>query len=357
MSGRSSVAFHCHFLDDSNTAGWIPRKFPAQPDFPLWIKVRRAFGAHPRGKSFIEPKIVPPSHRYQVAEPLVRHFVCENLVDILLCFRRGTFRIKQKFRFVVGNATPVFHRASEAAGHRDLIQFRQGIGHSEICVVVLQDLRSGFERVAPRLSLAFCRNHSELGRAGSRFNEIEFACNENIQVTGHRRRRGEAHLFAASDFFLALNWHVRDSEPVFRHDRGQLEARAKDWLVPAGKKSTGIGRFKLASQHGLPSATALLLIPHVEKALPSLIYFTRETKPKVCSPVTSSDGNASASSSFFSSISIAEAGNSLPSIDAASILRSSAFNTNWRTRLRTSSFTVSVPANVNLSISGMIRPE
>src|SRR6184192_67863 len=38
MSGRSSVAFHCCFLGDSNTAGWIPRKFPAQPDFPLWIK-------------------------------------------------------------------------------------------------------------------------------------------------------------------------------------------------------------------------------------------------------------------------------------------------------------------------------
>src|SRR5207249_6363200 len=107
MSGRSSVAFHCHFLDDSNTAGWIPRKFPAQPDFPLWIKVRRAFGAHPRGKSFIEPKIVPPSHRYQVAEPLVRHFMGENLVDILLCFRRGTFRIKQKLRFIIGDPAPV----------------------------------------------------------------------------------------------------------------------------------------------------------------------------------------------------------------------------------------------------------
>jgi hypothetical protein len=57
-----------------------------------------------------------------------------------------------------------------------------------------------------------------------------------------------------------------------------LEARAKDRLVPARKKTTGIGRFKLASQHDLPSTGALLLIPHVEKALPLLIYFTRETK-------------------------------------------------------------------------------
>ena len=182
--------------------------------------MRCTFGAHPRGKSFIEPKIIPPCHCHEIAEPLVCHFMCENLVDILLCFRRRTFRIKQKFRFVVGNTAPVFHCASEAAGHRDLIQFRQGIGHSEIFVVVLHDLRSGFERVAPHLSLAFCRNHSELGRAASRFNEIEFARNENVQVTGHRRRRSEAHLFAASDFFLALNWHVRDCEPVFRYDDG-----------------------------------------------------------------------------------------------------------------------------------------
>src|SRR5205823_1993325 len=90
MSGRSSVAFHCCFFGNSDTAGRIPREFLAQPDFPLWIKVCCAFGAHPRGKSFVEPKIIPPSHRYQVAEPLVRHFMCENLVDILPCFRGST---------------------------------------------------------------------------------------------------------------------------------------------------------------------------------------------------------------------------------------------------------------------------
>jgi hypothetical protein len=142
----------------------------------------------------------------------------------------------------------------------------------------LQDLRRGFERVAPHLCLAFHRNHSQLCRTASRFNEIKFTCNENIQVTGHRRSCSEAHLFAAGDFFLALDRHVRDSQPVLRHDCGQLEARAKDRLVPARKKTTGIGRFKLASEHDLPSTTALLLIPHIKKALPLLIYFAREMK-------------------------------------------------------------------------------
>src|SRR5205807_958138 len=96
MSSRSRIAFHRYFFGNSDTPARIPREFPAQPDFPLWIKMRGAFGTHPRCKSFIEPQVVPPSHRYQVAKPLVRHFVRENLVDILLCFRGGTFRIKQK---------------------------------------------------------------------------------------------------------------------------------------------------------------------------------------------------------------------------------------------------------------------
>src|SRR5438034_2163661 len=60
MSSRSSVAFHCCFFGNSDTAGRIPREFLPQPDFPLWIKVCCAFGAHPRGKSFVEPKIIPP---------------------------------------------------------------------------------------------------------------------------------------------------------------------------------------------------------------------------------------------------------------------------------------------------------
>src|SRR5205807_6115155 len=101
MSGRSRIAFHCCFFGDSDAAGWVPREFPTQPDFPLWIKMCCAFRAHPRGKSFFMPKIITPRHRHEISKPWVRHFMCENLVDILLCFCRGTFRIKQKFRFVV----------------------------------------------------------------------------------------------------------------------------------------------------------------------------------------------------------------------------------------------------------------
>ena len=156
MSGRSRIAFHRCFLGDSDTAARIPRRFPAQPDFPLWIEMRGAFGAHPRGKSFVEPQDCPtkpslPGRRtigapFRAREP--RRYLAFVSAEEL-------FRIKQKFGFVVGDPAPVFHCASKTAGQRDLIQFRQWIGHAEIIVVVLQDLRRGFERVAPHLCLAF----------------------------------------------------------------------------------------------------------------------------------------------------------------------------------------------------------
>src|SRR5437870_11645411 len=60
MSGRARVAFDCCFFGDSDAAGWIPREFPAQRDFPLWIEMRCTFGTHPRGICFNQPKSILP---------------------------------------------------------------------------------------------------------------------------------------------------------------------------------------------------------------------------------------------------------------------------------------------------------
>src|SRR5207249_8734004 len=119
-----------------------------------------------------------------------------------------------------------------------------------------------------------------LRRADSRFDKIEFAADEDIQITRHRRSGGKTHLFPAIDFFFTVDRHIRHSEPVLRHNNGQLKTRAKGRFIPAGKKSPGVGRFELSSEHDFLCAAALLLIVHVEKALPLLIDFARETKPK-----------------------------------------------------------------------------
>src|SRR5207253_8154875 len=125
---------------------------------------------------------------------------------------------------------------------------------------------------------AFGRDHADLCRADSRFDVIEFACDEDIEVTGHRWRDWETHFFAAGDFFLALHRHVRYGDPALRNDSRQFEARPKSRFIPAGKKPAGISRFKLRSEHDLPRAAPLLLITHVKESLPLLIDFARNTK-------------------------------------------------------------------------------
>ena len=213
----------------------------------------------------------------------MRHLVRDNFVDNLLGLRRGVFRIKQKRGLVISDSTPVFHRAAETAGQSDLVEFRQGIGHAEIIVVVLQDLRRRFERVSAQFRFAFRCDDTNLRRTAPRFDEIELASNEHIQITRHRRGRGKAHLFSASDFFLALNRHVRDGDPISRNDGRQLKARAKGRFVPTREKSASVSCFELRPEHEFffgSCRTPLLLITHVKKALPLLIDFARKTKRK-----------------------------------------------------------------------------
>src|ERR1044072_7530773 len=107
--------------------------------------MRGAFAAHPRGKSFIEPEIVPPSHGHEIPKPHVRHLMCNDLINILLSLGGGVLRIEKKERLEIGDASPVFHGPTEASRNSDLIQFREWIRHAKIIVVVLQNLLRGLE--------------------------------------------------------------------------------------------------------------------------------------------------------------------------------------------------------------------
>ena len=170
--------------------------------------MRRAFAAHPRSKPFIEPEIVPPCHCHEIAKPLMCGLVRDDFIDALP--RRGGrfLGIKEQPQFVISDSAPVFHRATETARDGDLIQFRQRVGNTEIIVVVLENLRCGFECVAAHFRFTFRCDDTDLGRSTSRFDEIQFASDENIEVTRHRRSRCKAYLLSIRDLFLAFNRHV-----------------------------------------------------------------------------------------------------------------------------------------------------
>ena len=101
----------------------------------------RAFRSHPRGESFVQPKIVPPRHRYQITEPLVGDLVGDDFVNTLLRRDRRILRVEQQRCFVVGNSTPILHGAAKSTRDRELIELGQRIWNPEILIVIAQNLR------------------------------------------------------------------------------------------------------------------------------------------------------------------------------------------------------------------------
>ena len=98
MRGGARIAFHRRFLRHAAAAGRIARDFALEPNFPLRIEIRAALAAHPGGESFVQPEIVPPGHRHEIAEPLVGDLVRDDFVDALFRRSRRIRRIKQERR-------------------------------------------------------------------------------------------------------------------------------------------------------------------------------------------------------------------------------------------------------------------
>ena len=140
VRGRAGVAFHRAFLPDAITPRRIARRVFAQPGFPLRIEFRRALRPHPRREPFVEPEIVPPRHRDEIAEPHVGRLVRDHFVDALLRLGGRFLGIEQEARFVVGDSAPVLHRPAETARDRDVIQLRERVGDAEVVIKILEDL-------------------------------------------------------------------------------------------------------------------------------------------------------------------------------------------------------------------------
>ncbi len=152
-----------------------------------------------------------------------------------------------------------------------MIKLGQRIGHAKIIVVVLENFRRAFQRVTSPFRFTLCRDHSNLDASHLRFDQVQFTSHENVQITRHRRSHRETHFLSPFNFSLLLNRHVRDSEPVFGNNGGELKARAKARLVPAWEKPARVGRFELRAEYYFFRAGTLFLIWRVKKSLALLI--------------------------------------------------------------------------------------
>ena len=78
--------------------------------------------AHVRGKSLVQPKVVPPFHGDEISEPHVRQLVqiCYREAQPL---REAGSLTPIQVELIIGDAADVLHRAIVMLGNKDLIIF------------------------------------------------------------------------------------------------------------------------------------------------------------------------------------------------------------------------------------------
>src|SRR6516164_3139576 len=125
----------------------------AEPSLPIWMKLLGGLSLHPAREAFVEPDVVPPCHGDEIAEPLMRHFMGDDVEDAALRVVRAGGRIEQHAALEKRDAAPVLHGAAEAARHRDQVELGKRISDAEIFIVVAQETDCSLERVAAMLTL------------------------------------------------------------------------------------------------------------------------------------------------------------------------------------------------------------
>ncbi|MNV13056.1 hypothetical protein D3C71_1036830 [compost metagenome] len=231
---------------------------PDTVEIPFRMQLVRGAAGHPGGEAFVEPQVVPPRHRHQVAEPLVRDFMRGNAENALLVRHAGHRRIDQQRVLEGEDRAPVFHRAEELAAARrgDVVELGQRIGHAEIVVVFVNHIATGLQREARLLDLAGLRDHPDLGAVvGGERGAFELTGRHEQQIRRHLRRGLEHHLLQPIAQRLAAGLgHVADRHLRGRHIEREVERRLVTGLIPRRHETTCIGVFKLREQRALLAA-------------------------------------------------------------------------------------------------------
>mmetsp|Transcript_29861 Transcript_29861/g.69013 ORF Transcript_29861/g.69013 Transcript_29861/m.69013 type:complete len:206 (-) Transcript_29861:519-1136(-) len=158
------------------------------PHVPLGVEVVGRVVLHPAGEALVEPEVVPPRHRHQVAEPLVSKLVRDDSAHALALRRRGVDGVNQNVHLPVGDKPPIFHCSHGKLRDCHHVQFRERVRLPEHVIVQIQRLASSLEgEVAlgrfPRRSV-HAHKDSVLREL---LHKIELSNTECEEVGGHLR--------------------------------------------------------------------------------------------------------------------------------------------------------------------------
>ena len=71
-------------------------------NMPVWFNSINSNIFHHIGKTFIQPKVIPPLHSYQITKPLMRQFMSNNKCN-LLAAANGRIFINKKINLTISD--------------------------------------------------------------------------------------------------------------------------------------------------------------------------------------------------------------------------------------------------------------
>ena len=215
-------------------------------DVPLGVHRFDGLILHPCGKAFVQPDVIPPLHRDQIAKPLMRHLVRDHAGDSLLQADRPLLLVDQKNHLAECDAASILHCARREIWQADQVQLSIGILDSEILVVVAEDILGGFEGELAHVLLAGRAVHANRNPIGLPLDVFKVAHDQGREVGRHFGGGGEANrVFVARTRSVRDDFLVRDRDQALVGHRRNIEGRFIVGFVERRESAPRVGGFKL----------------------------------------------------------------------------------------------------------------
>ncbi len=247
----------------SATIGWVLRQLVLAVGPGLegvrevgpGVAEARGLGHGQRGrvgrKALVEPEVVPPAHRHEVAEPHVRHLV-QDRVGALQAGRVGDPGAEH---VTLGerDRAGVLHRAEVELGHEELVVLLERVGVGEQLVEEVQPLLGHLE------DLVGVEVLGQRAAAVQRQVDLAVAVGDPVvgpgddrgEVGGDGLGRGEDPATRHARLRTAAGRSVGHDLPSGRGVDRQCERRLEVGLIEAGEHAVGVEGLELRVEEGL----------------------------------------------------------------------------------------------------------
>ena len=223
---------------------FIHRKF--FPNIPLRLNRINRKILHHRRKRFIQPEVVPPFHRHQIAKPLMRRFVRDHQSDVF--FRRNRrFFASEHRRFSISYQSPVFHRAAAKIWQCHMVTFFEREFFVKIIFIKFQNAHRNIERKIQKFGTL------RLGRPSRNFDARFGFGGFFLEVTNRKCQQISAHFWSFGEFFggeFAIvtsldRFRVRNNLKISVSFKFKLKSRLSLWLIDTRKNFARVVAFEL----------------------------------------------------------------------------------------------------------------